>query len=182
MTNVGKWENHYQDLDAKPDSTLYGNTITYQIAAEFLADCNSVEDWGVGTGGFLNYRPDAIGIDGSKTPFAKTIADLAAYSSNVEGVHMRHVLEHNYDWQLVLRNALKSASKKICITNFIPFGEVTKQIAHNLEVFGIDVPDMQLGRTEFESIIYEHNPSRVEVLTYATETQYGEETVFLITK
>src|SRR4051812_20430586 len=157
MTSIGKWDNSYKNLNSAPDSALYGNTITYRIAADFLADCESVEDWGVGTGGFLNFMPDAIGIDGSNTPFAQVIADLATYKSNPEGVHMRHVLEHNYDWQPVLRNALKSASKKICVTNFIALGEVTKEIAHNSEVFGIDVPDMQLSKAEFEAIIYECN-------------------------
>src|SRR5262249_21544228 len=101
-------------------SFRFADTATYRLGAKFLEDCAVVEDWGVGAGGFKRYRPDAIGIDGSKTPFADKIVDLVSYRSNVDGIFIRHVLEHNYDWPRILDNPLHSA-KKVCVLFFVPF-------------------------------------------------------------
>jgi len=181
-SNVGKWDAWYKELPSTPSAFRYSDTITYQLAANFLSDCAVVEDWGVGGGGFLNYRPDAIGIDGSNTPFAKkTYVDLCNYVSECDGVHMRHVLEHNYEWKHILHNAFKSATKKICITLFIEMtSNETKEIAHNLK-HGVDVPDLSLSENEFMDIIQSYNPSHYTVESLPTQTGYGREIVYCIT-
>jgi hypothetical protein len=63
---------------------------------------------------------------------------------------MRHVLEHNYQWEMILKSALDSFRKKFCLILFTPFVEETKEIAHNREKFGIDVPDLAFRRDDIE--------------------------------
>lgn len=83
---------------------LYG-TVTYRRAAAFLTDVTEVEDWGCGAGGFKRFcRPRYVGVDGSKTPFADRVVDLCTYTSRVEGIMMRHVIEHSYLWRAILDN------------------------------------------------------------------------------
>lgn len=156
----------------------YGDKLTYQLGAGFLADCKTVEDWGTGGGAFKTFRPDAIGVDGSKTPFADKTADLQKYVSNCEGVFMRHILEHNYNWQKILTNAIKSASKKICIVFFIPLSQSeTKEIAFNK----IGVPDLSISESEFNIILHK-NKVTAYTTEHATNTQYSFEKIFYIKK
>lgn len=183
MSNVGKWDGWYKELkEGVPSSYKYGETSTYQIGADFLADCETIEDWGVGGGGFLRFCPQAIGIDGSDTPFAtKKHVDLCEYESSVEGIHMRHVLEHNYEWERIFANALNSATKKLCITLFIPLSEGdTQELAHNLP-HGVDVPDLAISKDIFDDILKIANPKLVEIETLDTNTGYNKEVVFKIT-
>ena len=182
--NVAKWDDWYKELDPNsPSAYKYSNTETYKIAADFLSDCETIEDWGVGAGGFLNYCPKAVGVDGSNTPFAtKKYVDLTTYVTNVEGVNLRHVLEHNYAWDKILNNLLKSASKKIALTFFIPLSNSeTTELAHNLK-HGVDVPDLSISETKFNEILNSYELKNVEKITLNTNTGYGVEIVFLIEK
>lgn len=183
-SNIGKWDGWYKELKPtdQPSAFHYSETETYGIAAEFLSDCETIEDWGVGAGGFLAHCPRAIGVDGSDTPFAeKKNVDLCEYTSECEGVHMRHVLEHNYDWEMILENALETASKKICITFFIPLNEgETIELNHNLE-HGVDVPDLSISRQSFDDIVAKYNPESIEVEVLETKTGYNIEIVCKIT-
>lgn len=179
--NINKWNFWYKKLPPIPSEFYYGNTVTYSKAAEFLKDCDIVEDWGVGAGGFLRYRADAIGVDGSSTPFAqKQNVDLKYYTSKCDGINMRHVLEHNYCWEDILKNALISATKKLAIVLFTPFSDnETVEIAHNL-IHGVDVPDLSLDRNKFIEILYSVNPKKVSHERLETQTGYGFEEIFLI--
>lgn len=99
-SNVGKWDEVYRNLSVTTPAT-YADAITYLMAAAFLADVEEVEDWGCGGGGFRRFcvSPQYIGLDGSKTPFADKIVDLCTYRSTAAGIMMRHILEHNYQWE-----------------------------------------------------------------------------------
>jgi hypothetical protein len=179
--NVNKWNNWYSDLPDEPSEFRYGQTETYELAAEFLKDCKIVEDWGCGAGGFLRYRNDAIGVDGSDTKFAKKkFINLAEYISECDGINIRHVFEHNYNWSKILKNCLKSAKKKIAITLFIPLGSITEEINHNLK-HGVDVPDIKISENEFMDIINEFSPKSVEIKYLNTATGYNKEQVIFIT-
>lgn len=180
--NVGKWDGWYTNLPTQPGSFNYGDTLTYRLAAEFLKDCKDVEDWGVGAGGFLRYRPDAIGVDGSDTPFAqKKYVDLRSYTTDVEGINIRHVFEHNYNWKDILENAVKSANKKLAITLFIPLiNDDTKQLAHNA-VHGVDVPDMAINEKEFMDVIMKKNPVKIQRAKFDTDTGYRKEEIIFVT-
>jgi hypothetical protein len=177
-SNVGKWNGWYSKLDNKP--MFYGNTITYQLGYEFLNDCEIVEDWGTGGGGFKDYRKNAIGVDGSDTPFAdKKFIDLTNYISNCDGIYMRHVLEHNYEWQKILNNAIKSATKKVCVVMFIPFSEDDTKLLRNNS---IDVPDLSISKAEFYNIIKQYPNIQYESVEYVTKTQYNYEQIIYIKK
>ena len=151
MSNVGKWDEWYKGLQPGHENVaLYGEALTYRMAAAFLADVEDVEDWGCGKGGFrLFCQSKYKGIDGSRTPHAEVIADLATYRSSPEGILLRHVLEHNYEWESILHSAVRSFRKKLCIILFTPFAEATQEIAHNRGL-GVDVPDLSLAQKDIE--------------------------------
>lgn len=177
---LGKWDNWYKKVSENDmGSFRYGETVTYQLAADFLNDQPEVEDWGCGTGGFKRFcKSKYIGVDGSKTPFADKIADLRTYRSKVDGIMMRHILEHNYDWQEVLKAALESFQKKFCLVIFTPFQAETKEIAHNKK-HGVDVPDIAFAKNEIESYF---TGMKWRLETYKTRTGYGVEHVYFIEK
>ena len=181
-SNVGKWDGWYKSLPKTPGSFQYGDTLTYALAAKFLEDCTDVEDWGVGGGGFLRHRPDAIGVDGSDTQFAqKKYVDLRTYTSQVEGVHIRHIFEHNYNWKDILQNAVQSATKKLAITMFIPLiKDSTKELAHNAK-HGVDVPDMAINEKDFMDVILKMNPINIHREKFFTKTGYNQEEIIFIT-
>lgn len=179
--NINKWNQWYQSLPTRPSEFNYGDTETYKKGAEFLSECKEVEDWGVGAGGFLRFRPDAIGVDGSSTKFAqKPNTDLKTYKSNCECINMRHVLEHNYNWEQILTNLMSSAKRKICLVTFVPFDEnETVELAHNFK-HGVDVPDLSLSRKRFNEIISSFNPKSVTSEVIISATGYRQEEIFYI--
>lgn len=150
-SNVGKWDGWYKDVTVDDLGAFrYADTVTYQMAADFLADVDEVEDWGCGTAGFKRfYSGTYIGVDGSKTPWSDRIVDLCDYTSSVNGIVMRHVLEHNYQWQSILDNALHSFISKFCLVIFTPFSETTHELANN-RAHGIDVPDLSFRKKDIE--------------------------------
>jgi len=155
MSIIDKWNQWYKDLPQEPTIGLYGDSLTYELGAEFLKDCEIVEDWGTGTGAFKLHRKDAIGIDGSNTPQADKKVDLIEYTSSCDGIFMRHVLEHNKEWVKILANALKSA-KKICVIVSTPFTDKTTELteisARNKD-YGVDVKSYSLDLREFNRIL-----------------------------
>jgi hypothetical protein len=185
QSNVGKWNRWYWKrklasfvpfLNLEPP--LYGDGTTYQLAADFLRDVAEIEDWGCGYGGFKKFcKTKYIGIDGSWTPAADKVVDLVRYRSSSEGMLLRHVLEHNYEWQSILRNAVESFRKKMCLVIFTPFSETTREINHNSE---INVPDISFNRDElmkfFKNLDYQSRENLV------TNTQYKVEHVFFLKK
>jgi hypothetical protein len=182
-----KWNEWYKDLSPNNlGSFRYGNTVTYEYGYKFLETCDKIEDWGCGTGGFKvffinnNNLNRYIGVDGSKTPFADIKTDLTSYYSNVDGIFMRHVLEHNYEWIQILENACKSFKQKMCLVLFTPFSDKTKEIAHNLE-HGVDVPDISFDKNELINIFKKYN-IKYELITINTDTGYNIEHVFYLNK
>ena len=151
QTNLGKWNKWYVGLKVGEGPTKYGDLASYRLAGAFLAGCREIEDWGCGRGGFRAHCPGRyIGVDGSQTPYADKIAELTDYRSSVDGILLRHVLEHNYNWPKVLDNAVKSFRKRLCIVLFTPFADTTRELRHNLKS-GVDVPDLSLSSDEIEA-------------------------------
>lgn len=179
---MDKWNGWYANLNENSQPFHYGNTITYEKAADFLYDCAEVEDWGCGGGYFKNFcKTKYIGVDGSNTPFASVKAELETYKSNVDGIMLRHVLEHNYQWKQILENAISSFNKKCCLILFTPLTTVTKEIAHNRHV-GVDVPDISFSFKAIDDIIRENPTLTYTFETLNTATQYRVETIFYIEK
>lgn len=174
MSNVGRWDRWYAGLT---EEQPYGLTSTYQLGADFLAGCATIEDWGCGKGWMRTlvepgrYR----GIDGSWSPFADEVVDLVAYRSCVDGIFMRHVLEHNYEWQAILANAMASFTHRFALVVFTPFGDETRQIA-----FADDpgVPDISF---RLDDLLVFFDGYRCERQDLTTATQYGAETIFFVT-
>lgn len=179
-SKMGKWDEEYVGIKKNPArQNLYGDTPSYRIGAEFLADCKIVEDWGCGAGGFKKYRTSGyVGVDGSKTPYAKITADLTKYKSNVDGIFIRHVLEHNEDWEKILINALKSARKKLCLVIFTPFEKRTKIIATEV-IQDLDVPDISFAKKDLTNIIEKYGTYKLTRIAEG-KTQYFEEHIFEI--
>ena len=138
MSSAGNWNSLYRNISVKSRDThpiKFGDGITYRIAAAFLCDVAQVEDWGCGTGAFKEYcLVGYVGIDGSKSPYADRIADLSTYRSKTPAIHIRHVLEHNHDWEAILANAVASAEQKLCLCLFTPFATSTVEIATNTDI------------------------------------------------
>jgi hypothetical protein len=126
---LDKWTPRYATPSKRgrtPTRPAYGGLGSYQIAGAFLSGCRTVEDWGCGHGTFRDYcyAQHYIGIDGSVSPAADRLADLLSYRSEVQGILLRHVIEHNPDgWERILRNAMESFTKRLVLVIFTPFGD-----------------------------------------------------------
>ena len=96
------------------------NQESYKKAALFLGD--TVEDWGAGTMWAKRYFKNYRGIDGSPSIYIKPedVVDLVEYTSDVENILMRQVLECNQEWRKIIDNVKKSFRKKLCITICTP--------------------------------------------------------------
>jgi hypothetical protein len=185
---MDKWNIYYQHRTKEMGPIPYGDTFTYGKGYEFLKTCKKIEDWGCGLGGFKYFIKsedsiDYVGIDGSITPWSVVKADLLHYKSETEGIFMRHIIEHNYEWETLLRNAFQSFSKKMCLILFTPFTEKTTQIAYESNVIhGVHVPDISFSRDDLIKLIEQYGITyRLE--TYAPSgTQYGVEHIFYLEK
>lgn len=173
MSSAGKWDRWYRLLDGSPEP--YGLTVTYELGADWLSPCETVEDWGCGKGWMRNHVPAHRyrGIDGSQTPFADVVADLTAYRSNVAGVFMRHVLEHDWEWRRILDNALASARERFCLILFTPLAEVTHEIAYAEDP---GVPDISFRLADLTDPIAAAGFEWF-VETLGSGTQYESETI-----
>lgn len=174
MSNLGRWDGWHRDTTTPAP---YGDVRSYQVGAAFLSDCALVEDWGCGMGWMRQYvQGDYRGIDGSISHFSDATVDLCTYSSDVDGVFMRHVLEHNYDWRSILGNALASARRRCVIILFTPLADAETQIGWNEN---IGVPDLSLPWPELERIF---STWTYTSWTTPSNTQCCEETIVLISK
>lgn len=181
MSSAGKWNDLYRNISVKNREThpiKFGDGITYRIAAAFLSDVPQVEDWGCGTGAFKEFcLVDYVGVDGSKSPYVDRVANLATYRSRAAGIHLRHVLEHNHDWEAILANAVASSDQKLCVCLFTPFAPSTVEIATNTE---IGVPVLSLPRREIEKHFEGLSWRLLENIP--TNTEYQQEQVYLVWK
>jgi hypothetical protein len=181
-----KWNTWYKDLSLKDQGSFrYGDTETYKLGYNFLKLCNKIEDWGCGVGNFKKFFTGEnlnkyVGIDGSNTPFSNIKVDLIKYTSKVDGIFMRHVLEHNYEWKRILKNACKSFTNKMCLILFTPFTKKTMEIAHNLK-HGVDVPDISFSKKDLISIFEKYN-IKYELFTINSNTGYNIEHIFYLSK
>jgi len=174
MSNAGRWNDWYRG-ETREEPASYGSVETYELGHMFLKSCQSIEDWGCGRG-YMRTLCDPnvyVGIDGSETPHADIVQDLTTRLSSPEGIFMRHVLEHNEDWRIVLDNAVASAKRKLCIVLFTPLAETTHQIAWN----DIGVPDISF---EWNDIVQPMARKFTNIWSsnLSTDTQYGQETIF----
>ncbi len=185
---VGKWTLRYQTQAANVRSNdlarnvpQYGTIASYQLGALFLEDCKQVEDWGCGYSTFRRFclSPRYIGIDGSESPGADSVRDLRHYTSHVDGIFLRHVLEHNpTGWRQILLNALQSFSKKMVLAVYTPFGDVTRNVRRHAPA-DITIPVALSFRQEEITGCF---PPEVSWFTIVGEPLAEYETVFFLKK
>lgn len=174
MGNLGLWDRWYSIVE-QPEP--YADTITYRLGAEWLAGCALIEDWGCGKG-WLRTLVEADryrGIDGSHSPFADEVVDLAAYRSSVPGLFMRHVLEHDFRWAQILDNAVASFTERMVLILFTPLAAETHDIewepdpgVPNIAFHLEDITDRLTGCWTAETI--------------GTPSKYGTETILRVSR
>jgi len=174
VSNVGKWDVWYRGLTARAP---YGDTESYRIGADFLKDCETVEDWGCGRGWFATFRAGhCVGVDGSQSPFADIVTDLETYTSSVDGIFLRHVLEHNRGWQHILRNAVQSFRRKMVLAIFTPWSDGETRELRVVEPVG--VPDIAFRKDDIVGMLHGLTWELLELRS--PNRIYGQEHVFLI--
>jgi hypothetical protein len=165
--NRGAWDKHYVGLVEREP---YGDQESYEAAADWVRGCTTIEDWGCGKGWLRQFcDPDAyVGVDGSKTPFADVITDLVEPRGAVEGIVLRHVLEHDYRWRDILQNAVDSFTKRLCIVLFTPLVDVTNVLQTEPD-YG-DVPVIAFQLTDITAHLPNWRLYQVSGSYYNTET------------
>ena len=183
MSNLNKWDQLYK---GDYERQMYSDDTTAKIAGFYFADIEikTIEDWGCGFGGFKSYiKPEQqyVGIDGSPSKYADKIVDLETYQSNPDAIHMRHVLEHNLNWQKVLGNAMNSFQKKMVLTLFTPFTNVETIISDDPDFMGtgLRMVDISFELQRITALIDRYADG---CLRLKTPTQYGQETMFFLMK
>lgn len=97
---------------------MYGARESYEIGLKWLEPCAVIEDWGAGSKFAKTLRPQGyVSVDCED---ADVCTDLNVYRSSPDGIFMRHVLEHNIDWRVVLDNALQSFRRRMALIMFLP--------------------------------------------------------------
>lgn len=145
QTAFGAWERVYAGME---EASPYGGFGSYELGAEWLADCELVEDWGCGKGWLRTLVEDERyrGIDGSASPLADEVVDLAEYRSEVPGLFMRHVLEHDWRWEQILDNAIASFTERMVLILFSPLQNETREIGResmvHVPVIGFRLEDI----------------------------------------
>lgn len=176
-SNVGKWDGWYAGAT---EPRLYGDVASYEVAAEWLADCVTVADWGCGLGGFRRFvQPPRqyFGFDGSRSRFTDRVVDLTDFRFETEGVLLRHVIEHNVRWADVLANAAASYQKKMVVVLFTPIIDSAEPLVEQIAFAGPGggVPDLSFSLAAIDEFV--PRAELAEAVFLESGTQYGSETV-----
>lgn len=150
------------------------NCESYIKSAKFLGG-GQVEDWGCGTGWAKQYFKDYKGIDGSpsKVVSKEDVVDLVNYTSSVDNILIRQVLECNVDWRKILENVKKSFKKKFCLVIYTPIDLVETKVLADYAITKAD------GIVVSTYTIPEITFKKEEILAYfpTTEFKVSEETI-----
>jgi hypothetical protein len=161
----------------------FGCDTTYKRGAAYLSGVGLVADWGCGTAYFKRFVPAGCyrGIDSSPTASCDEVADLASYTGEVDGLFLRHLLEHDLRWRRILGNALASFRRRMVLVVSTPFVRATEE-HHRVPgpAAGPCLPEIRFCRRDliraFGSI-----PFRLEE-NIPTDSPFGREHVFYLCK
>lgn len=129
----------------RTDDVRYGGELSYRKMATFLDGCGPlVEDWGCGGAYAKRFFSKScyVGLDGSEGRCDRVV-DLREYTSQADGILIRHLLEHNYDWPLIVANAAVSFKKRLVIIFFIPTAKFTTNAFNENN----GIPNLSIGTT-----------------------------------
>lgn len=160
-----------------------GCDTTYKRGAAYLVGVGRVEDWGCGAAYFKRLVPPGCywGIDHDPSCTCDQIADLAGYTSATDGIFLRHVLEHDLRWRIILRNALASFRRRMVLVVYTPFVRATEE-HRRVEGLtpGASFPEIRFCRAdlvrEFRDVHF-----RLEE-NVPTDSRFGREHVFYLRK
>ena len=187
MTNTGKWNTIY---DARPYNWPYGPQISYLLALDFLSNCHPIQDWGCGANWFKTLAADKYpdlkitGVDGSGKQ-CDLLADLVTFQPEAkpEGILLRHVLEHNNEWELIFRNALSCTTKKLMLILFTPFSEtVTKAEPDYIFDNGDTCPNLSFPQQTLLQIMREYGFEAAVQTIKSKDLPHNLENLFYATK
>lgn len=170
-----KWEWWLEGIPAR--QPIGGSSDSYHLAAGFLKDCKVVEDWGGGLGYLKELLPEGVeyrNVDGSHNEFVDIEADLTSYMSpgGVDGICIRHVIEHNPQWRQLLDHAYVSTKRKLCLILFTPLVKETHQMSWHEQV---GVPDIAFKTADLLPQVGQWDIHWTQI---KSQTQYGVETIF----
>ena len=176
--NLGRWGPWYKHIMPGAEPRAYGVSDAYRLGAEFLSPCNMIEDWGCGMGYLRTLLPPEKyrGIDGTHSPHADVVTDLADYISRTSGIFMRGVIEHDRRWHKILTNAIQSFTQRMVLVLFTPMSDETKEISFNEE---LGVPDISFA---LEDIAMYFAGLKWSTGYIKSDTGYGGETLFYLEK
>lgn len=162
---------HYDDIEVP---FPYGDEHTYRSGIAYVDQGGTLEDWGCGTTYARNFvrHSTYFGIDGAPSRFVDKVADLRSYTSDVDAIFMRHVLEHNYDWPGILANALSSFRRRMAVVIFTPFSP-KQTVLHERS----GIPDISLCEAEFEAAF---GDVRFYKQDFDTMSEYTVERVYFL--
>lgn len=178
LSNIGKWDRWYELPGVIESRQPFGKLHTYHEACSWFEGVSLVADWGCGKGYFGElFKGQVIGIDGSHSPYADVIADLTEYKEKSPGILIRHVLEHEPNWRLVLKNALTAFTDKAMLIFFIAPGNGPDQDLYWEEDPG--VPNLRIDMKSLHELIESSgcNWSRQE-MGQKTIGKFGREVVY----
>lgn len=167
------------------ESFRYGNDDTsYLVGGAFLSGDELVEDWGCGAGYARKFiHAPYRGIDGITSNFAEERVSLSTYRSSVPRIFMRHVLEHNWDWRVILENMLSSFTDRAVLILFIPPGEQDLNLSASDYSDQSLWPGLQLCEKDLVEIMSSHQDVSVRYDDLKTDVApYGWERIYYLEK
>lgn len=173
ISNIGLWSGW---KDSGP--IQLGAVESYKQAIEWLDGYGDIVDWGGGTGYAAQFVKESgySVLDGSKSRVNNALVDLATVHSVSDCILLRHVLEHNHDWQDILRNMVDSFRCRAAVVTFMPFSSgftlVDREEREYIGSIGQSVPVLRLDRESFFSIV---RPYLVAQRQIGTEIVFGLE-------
>ena len=177
MSNKGKWNAAYSGL-SNPEP--YGDTKSYELAETWLSK-RAIEDWGCGKGWFKTiHQGKYIGVDGSQTPFADKVEELTRYTSKVNSIVLRHVLEHDKNWEKIWENALISAEERIALILFTPIS--AGETLLNSSDTKIGVPDLSPSTNKILTKSLHAGYSLIHCEHIRSHTRYGAEVLLVFSR
>jgi len=175
------WARWYERIPADAQPAPYGASESYRRGADWLADCKLVQDWGAGTGWLRTFIPleRYLGIDGTASPFADVVADLRHLRTRTPGLFLRHVLEHNHDWEQVLDATQASFTERMALILFTPMSTETREHPELAGLGGIDVPVISFAHDDLVARFAPGVAWTFEDL-HSPETFFGVERIYYL--
>lgn len=187
FSRLSLWKNFWTGRDPQYEyNTSKDSNKTMLLSVEIFKQNNvtSVEDWGCGNCVFKHYLDKNVnytGIDGSNTGYQDKIEDLTNYTSQTEGIYIRHILEHNADYAKILENALVSFTNTLVLVLFTPFiNNTNSDVLTTCKLEGREIPDIAFNKEHIIDIIKQKKCSYELIENIESNTCYKSENIFII--